>query len=314
MTGTQGSGVLVSEKRGVPEKLVRLVEATYHGASTVVRTTHGRTDEFPFKVGVHQGSGLSPFLFIVVLNVISEECRCGLPCELLLADDLAVVTDTEEELQRSWLVWQIGMESKGQKVNTGNTEVMVSSRRGTKANMKYSQGTSLRQVNKFKYLGVTISEEGGSEEAVRARISEAWGKWKDLSGVISDRKMPRQLKIKLYMTVIRPVLLYGADCWTVGKKGEQILEKTEMRTLRIIKGVTLRDKVKELGVNSIQEEVREMRLRWYGHMQKLEENNEMRAVGDMRVPGKRPRGRPRGRWMDGVRRDIQELRITPEDA
>ena len=79
---------------------MRLVEATYHGASTVVKTTHGRTDEFPFKVGLHQGSGFSPFLFIAVLDVISKEFRRGLPRELLFADDLAVVTDTEEEMQR----------------------------------------------------------------------------------------------------------------------------------------------------------------------------------------------------------------------
>ena len=144
-------------RRGVPEKLARLVEATYHGTSTVVRTTHDRTDEFPINVGLHQRSGLSPFLFIIV---ISEEFRCGLPCELLFADDLAVVTDTEEEMQRIWIGWQIGVESKGLKVNTGKPEVMVSSRRGTKANIKDSQGTSLRQVNKLKYLGVTISEEG----------------------------------------------------------------------------------------------------------------------------------------------------------
>ena len=130
--------------------------------------------------------------------------------------------------------------------------------------------------------------------------------------------MPRKLKIKLYMTVIRPVLLYGAECWTVRKKDEQILEKTEMRMLRRIKGVTLRDKVKrvdirkELGVNSIQEKVREMRLRWYGHMQRMEENNEVRAVADMRVPGK-DQGETK-REMDCVRRDMQALRITPEDA
>ena len=122
------------------------------------------------------------------------------------------------------------------------------------------------------------------------------------------------------MTVIRPVLLYGAECWTVRKKEEQILEKTEMKTLRRIKGVTLKDKVKsvdirkELGVSGIQEKVREMRLCWYGHMQRIEENNEVRAVGDMRVPGKRPRGRPRGRWMDCIRRDMEALRITLEDA
>ena len=192
-----------------------------------MRTTHGRTDEFPIKVGLHQGSGLSPFLFIVVLDVISEEFRCGLPCELLFADDLVVVTETEEQMQRRWLGWQTGMESKALKVNIGKTEVMVSSRRGTKANIKDSQGTSLRQVNKFKYLDVTISEEGRSEEAIRARVSAAGGKWRDLSGDISDKKMPRKLKIKLYMTIIRPVLLYGAECWIVRKKGEQILDSRE---------------------------------------------------------------------------------------
>ena len=56
--------------------------------------------------------------------------------------------------------------------------------------------------------------------------------------IISDTKMPRKLKIKLYMTVIRPLLLYGAECWTVRKKEEQILEKTEMRMLIRIKGET----------------------------------------------------------------------------
>ena len=53
-------------------------------------------------------------------------------------------------------------------------------------------------------------------------------------------------------------------------------------------------------------------------MQRMEESNEVRAVVDTRVPGTRPRGRPRGRWMDCVRRDIrrdmQALWITPEDA
>ena len=76
--------------------------------------------------------------------------------------------------------------------------------------------------------------------------------------------------------------------------------------MRRIKGVTLRDRVKsvdirkELGVSSILEKVREMRLCWCGHMQIMEENNKVRAVGDMRVPGKRLRGRSRGRWMDGI--------------
>ena len=73
-----------------------------------------------------------------------------------------------------------------------------------------------------------------------------------------------------------------------------------MRMLRIIKGVTQRYKVKsvdirkELGVNSIQEKVREIRLCWYGHMPRMEENNEVRAVVDMRVLGKNQGGDQEG--------------------
>ena len=49
-------------------------------------------------------------------------------------------------------------------------------------------------------------------------------------------------------------------------------------------------------------------------MLRMEENSEVRAVVDMIVPVKEPICRPRGRWMDGVRRDMYELRITREDA
>ncbi|XP_063595374.1 uncharacterized protein LOC134772337 [Penaeus indicus] len=87
----------------VPEKLIRMVETTYRGARTTVRTKYGRTDEFTIGVGLHQGSVLSPFLFIVILDVISENFRTGLPWEILFADDLVVVADSEEELQRKWM-------------------------------------------------------------------------------------------------------------------------------------------------------------------------------------------------------------------
>ena len=173
-------------------------------------------------------SGLSPFLFSVVLDVISEEFRCGLPCELLIADDLAVVIDTEEEM--AWLAdWDGEQGTKSQHRENGSDGQQ---QERNKSKHQRQSRPEPQTGEKFKYLGVTISEEGGSEEAVRARVSAAWGKWRDLSGVISDKKMPRKLKIKLYMIVIRTVLLYGAECWTVRKKEEQILEKTEMRMLR----------------------------------------------------------------------------------
>ena len=161
---------------------------------------------------------------------------------------------------------------------------MVSSRRGTKADIKDKNDTSLNQVDKFKYLGVTLSERGGTEAAVKARVTAALAKWRELSGVINDRKLPRRLKVKMYLTVIRSVLLYEAETWTVGKKEERILESTKMRMLRRIKGVTLRDRLtsvnisRELGVNDIIEKAREIRLWWYGHLTKMDDINPVKAV------------------------------------
>jgi len=53
---------------------------------------------FEVKVGMHQGSALSPLLFMIVMEAISREFRDALPWELLYADDLAVIAETEEEL------------------------------------------------------------------------------------------------------------------------------------------------------------------------------------------------------------------------
>ena len=179
------------------------------------------------------------------------------------------------------------------------------------------EGRELNQVDQFKYLGVTFSEEGGPETAVRARVKAWWQTWREL---IADKKIPTKLKTKLHTTGVRPVILYGAECWTTGVKKENILEKTEMRMLRRIKGVTVKDKMnsedirKELGVGSIKSKARESRLRWFGHVHRREQESNLRQVMDMEIPGRRPRGRPRGRWRDLVDRDMRELREVPEDA
>ena len=52
------------------------------------------------------------------------------------------------------------------------------------------------------------------------RIKAAWQKWKDLAGVLCDAKMQKYLKGKVYKTMIRPVLIYGAEAWTVTRREE----------------------------------------------------------------------------------------------
>ena len=79
----------------------------------VVRTVYGNSKRFEVKVGMHQGSALSPLLFVIVMEAISREFRVALPWELLYADDLAVMAETEEELIKRLNEWKDNVESKG---------------------------------------------------------------------------------------------------------------------------------------------------------------------------------------------------------
>ena len=77
------------------------------------------------KVGVHQGSVLSPLLFIIVLEALSQEFRSGVPWEDLYADDLVIIAKLLEECVRRLLTWKEAMEKKGLRVNAGKTKIMI---------------------------------------------------------------------------------------------------------------------------------------------------------------------------------------------
>ena len=101
-------------KLGVEEWIVRLVQGMYANAPSRVRVGEGYSEEFEVKVGIHQGSVLSPLLFIIVLEALSREFRSGVPWEDLYADDLVIIAESLEECVRRLLTWKEAMEKKGQ--------------------------------------------------------------------------------------------------------------------------------------------------------------------------------------------------------
>ena len=109
---------------GVEEHVVSVIQVMYAKASTSVKIGAGESKEFEVKVGVHQGSVLSPLLFIAVLEALSRRFREGLPFELLYADDLVLMAETEEALLERIEVWKKGMEAKGLRVNMAKTKVL----------------------------------------------------------------------------------------------------------------------------------------------------------------------------------------------
>jgi len=96
---------------------------------TVVRTIYGNSSGFEVKVGMHQGSALSPLLFVIVMEAISREFRVTLPWELLYADDLVVTAETEEGLIKRLNEWKNNVQNRGMRVNMNKTKVMISGER-----------------------------------------------------------------------------------------------------------------------------------------------------------------------------------------
>ena len=104
------------------------------------------------------------------------------------------------------------------------------------------------------------------------RIGVAWDRWRELSGVMCDKKVPRKLKVLLYNTSIKPTLTYGSETWPVTQRMEDKLDATEMRMLRHIHGVTYEDHItneeirSEAKVKELSTQMRVKRLQWYGHV------------------------------------------------
>jgi len=106
--------------------------------------------------------------------------------ELLFADDLVIVAETEEELQRRYLAWKEKMEQGGLQVNMSKTEGMMSSKTGREEmNLRSEDGRRIQQNTEFKYLGSVFTEEGGTEKIERKRSLEEVER--SCTGVVLDK-------------------------------------------------------------------------------------------------------------------------------
>ena len=110
---------------GVPEAGVRMVEGTYEKTTARVVVGEGASEEFEVKIGLRQGSVLSPLLFIAELELISRKTVVtDAMKKLLYADDLVLVANGKQELQETMEEWNGLFTKHGLKLNLEKTEVL----------------------------------------------------------------------------------------------------------------------------------------------------------------------------------------------
>ena len=142
-------------KSGVAEKYVRIVQDMYDDSITAVRCAVGVTEGFEVKVGLHQGSALSPFLFAMVMDRITDDIREEAPWTMMFADDIVICSESKEQLEEKLKRWRYALERRGMKLNRRKTEDMCVNERQVNGTVKM-QGEEVAKVEDFKYLGSTI--------------------------------------------------------------------------------------------------------------------------------------------------------------
>ncbi|KAK3524371.1 hypothetical protein QTP70_028025, partial [Hemibagrus guttatus] len=306
-------------KSGVAEKYVRVVQDMYERSRTVVRCAVGQTEEFNVEVGLHQGSALSPFLFAIVMDQLSEEVRQESPWTMMFADDIVICSESREQVEENLERWRFALERRGMKVSRSKTEYMCVNEREGSGTVRL-QGEEVKKVQEFKYLGSTVQSNGECGKEVKKRVQAGWNGWRKVSGVLCDQKISARIKGKVYRTVVRPAMLYGLETVSLKKRQESELEVAELKMLRFSLGVTRLDRIRNeyirgtAHVGHLGNKVREARLRWFGHVQRRESEYIGRRMLDMELPGRRQRGRPKRRYMDGINEDMKLVGARVEDA
>nr|XP_027233168.1 uncharacterized protein LOC113824612 [Penaeus vannamei] len=162
----------------------------------------------------------SPYIFDLIMDVLSEGIREDAPWTMLFADDIVLVCNTKESLRDKLSQWKRALENRGLKISRTKSEYL-SFNYFEEENGVDMDDEIIKRVPAFKYLGSHVTEDGELDVEVKQRIQSGWQAWRRFSGVLCDKKISARLKEKVYKTAVRSAILYGSETWPIKRVHEK---------------------------------------------------------------------------------------------
>ena len=103
-------------------------------------------------------------------------------------------------------------------------------------NIVQNENLSFEKVEKFKYLGVTVTNTNDIGEEIKRRINMDNACYYSLKKMLSFHLLSKKLKVNIYKTIISPVVSYGCETWSLTLREEHRLRVFENNVLRKIFG------------------------------------------------------------------------------
>jgi len=271
----------IMAKYGCPDKFITMVRQLHDGMLARVLHDGDLSESFAVTNGAKQGCVLGPILFIMlfsaVLHCAFTDSQDGIRIryrtdgklfnlrrlsaktkvkeevirDLLYADDSALNTSAADKMQRSLDRLSTACDDFGLTISTTKTEVMYQPAPGK----EYStptftiNGQILPVVDKFTYLGSTLSRNVHVDEEVANRISKASSAFGRLRSNVWDRKgLSLSIKLKVYQAIVLSVLLYASETWTVYQRYTKKLNRFHLTCLRKLLNISWRDMIPDTEV------------------------------------------------------------------
>jgi len=314
---------------GIPKKLVSMVQVCLKDSRGRVKIGNQMSETFNIHNGLKQGDALSPLLFNLVLEYAIKELQKGedglrlngITQLLTYADDVALLGDNKETLIDNTKTLLDRTKKLGLQVSVEKTKYMVTDRI---QNIHNSGNLVIRdkmfeRVSNFKYLGSILNQTNEIREELKKRINLGNACFYSVNKLLGSRVLSKRLKIRVYKTIILPVVLYGSEAWSLTLQDEKKFRVFENKILRKIFGAkrdeetgewrTLHNEELHRLYNSpdIINVIKSRRLRWAGHVARMSEDRTAYKILIGKPNGKRPLGRPRRRWEDNIRMDLNEM-------